>query len=287
AGQYLHSSTRRRRANSHLLEEILPGDLERECYEESYLNPCRTNPCLNGGICTLDRGNFMCLCPPQYHGKTCESGNRHLQLRNGGCLQYCRDLPGGAGVQCGCADGFKLDSDGQRCSEDVKFPCGRQQMEALFSSRSLFSPWELDNVTMEMDVMLDDNITDSQVPELNTTEATKELRTVNATFGNQTEPGQDISPRVVGGLLERRGGSPWQVLIHRHDGFGFCGGTLVSDRWVVSAAHCFTEMATTTRSVLIQEMTSLWSTSPSRWSGVPPRPLPAFPISTSPNTCCR
>ncbi|XP_051813894.1 coagulation factor IX [Acanthochromis polyacanthus] len=267
AGQYLHSSTRRRRANSHLLEEILPGDLERECYEESCsqeeaaeifqtqektlefwfrytnLNPCRTNPCLNGGICTLDRGDFMCLCPPQYHGKTCESEVSECRYRNGGCLQYCRDLPGGAGVQCGCADGFKLDSDGQRCSEDVKFPCGRQQMEALFSSRSLFSPWELDNVTMEMDVMLDDNITDSQVPELNTTEATKELRTVNATFGNQTEPGQDISPRVVGGLLERRGGSPWQVLIHRHDGFGFCGGTLVSDRWVVSAAHCFTEMA--------------------------------------------
>ncbi|XP_054868174.1 coagulation factor IX isoform X2 [Amphiprion ocellaris] len=267
AGRYLHSSTRTRRANSHLLEEILPGNLERECYEESCsqeeaaeifqtqektlefwfrytnLNPCRTNPCLNGGMCTLDRGDFMCLCPPQYHGKTCESEVSECRYRNGGCLQYCRDLPGGAGVQCGCADGFKLDSDGQRCSEDVKFPCGRQQMEALFGGRSLLSPWELDNVTMEMDAMLDDNITESQVPELNTTEVTEEPRTVNATSGNQTAPGEDISPRVVGGLLERRGGSPWQVLIHRHDGFGFCGGTLVSDRWVVSAAHCFTEMA--------------------------------------------
>ncbi len=34
AGQILRSSSRRRRANS-FLEEILPGDLERECFEES------------------------------------------------------------------------------------------------------------------------------------------------------------------------------------------------------------------------------------------------------------
>uniref|UniRef100_A0A3Q4H4E5 EGF-like domain-containing protein n=1 Tax=Neolamprologus brichardi TaxID=32507 RepID=A0A3Q4H4E5_NEOBR len=96
AGQILRS--RRRRANSHFLEEMLPGNLERECYEERCsleeateifqtqektvrnLNPCRTNPCLNGGKCTLDRGDFMCLCPPQYQGKICDSGNKHLKL---------------------------------------------------------------------------------------------------------------------------------------------------------------------------------------------------------------
>lgn len=34
AGQVLRSSARRRRANTLTLEELLPGDLERECYEE-------------------------------------------------------------------------------------------------------------------------------------------------------------------------------------------------------------------------------------------------------------
>lgn len=34
AGQVLWPSTRRRRANTFSLEELLPGDLERECYEE-------------------------------------------------------------------------------------------------------------------------------------------------------------------------------------------------------------------------------------------------------------
>ncbi|XP_044057499.1 coagulation factor IX [Siniperca chuatsi] len=277
AGQILRSPSRTRRANSFFLEEVLPGDLERECYEESCsqeeaseifqtkektlefwykytnLNPCRTNPCLNGGICTLDRGEFLCLCPPQYHGKTCDSMLLECRYRNGGCMQYCRDLPGGAGVQCGCAEGFKLEPDGHSCYKTVSFPCGHQQSEFLYQGRSLLSHSEEVNVTMETDAMLVDNSTDSWVPKLNLTEAEEGLMTVNATSGprggNETElrweegEGEEMTPRIVGGVLEKQGGSPWQVLVHRSDGYGFCGGILVSDRWVVSAAHCFEETA--------------------------------------------
>ncbi|KAF7644314.1 hypothetical protein LDENG_00224260 [Lucifuga dentata] len=93
------------------------------------------------------------------------------------------------------------------------------------------------------------NSTDSW---LNTTE--EEQLTVKITSvqtaRNMTElweeedgAGDAVTPRIVGGALERRGGSPWQVLIRRSDGFGFCGGTLVSDRWVISASHCFQETA--------------------------------------------
>ncbi|XP_028274799.1 coagulation factor VII isoform X2 [Parambassis ranga] len=275
AGQMLRSAARRRRANSFLLEEMLPGNLERECYEESCsqeeaseifqtqektlefwyrytnLNPCRTNPCQNGGICTLDRGEFMCLCPPQYHGKLCDSVLLQCHFRNGGCMQYCRDLTGGAGVQCGCADGFRLEADGQTCSLTA-FPCGRQLMESLYSGRSLWDPSKDMNDTVETDIMLDNTVTASLVPKLNTSVAAEALTANNTTSGqNQTgtsgETGvggdRGMLPRIVGGLLEKHGGSPWQVLIHRSDGFGFCGGTLVSDRWVVSAAHCFEESA--------------------------------------------
>ncbi|XP_023252026.1 coagulation factor VII-like [Seriola lalandi dorsalis] len=279
----LPSSSRRRRANSFSLEEMLPGNLERECYEESCsqeeaaeifqtkektlefwyrytnLNPCLINPCMNGGICTMDRGHFTCLCPPQYNGKICESVVLECHYRNGGCLQYCRDLTGGGGVQCGCAEGFKLDPDGQSCSSTVLFPCGRQQMHILYRGRSLWDVSEWDNITMETH----GNITENWDLKLNFTETEEERMTMNSTSrqerrndtwlmgdereggeaGGEEEENDRVTTRIVGGVLEKPGGSPWQVLIHRSDGYGFCGGTLVSDRWVVSAAHCFEESA--------------------------------------------
>ncbi|XP_077370321.1 coagulation factor IX isoform X2 [Festucalex cinctus] len=272
AGQILRSAatTRRRRSNSNLLEEVFPGDLERECYEErcskeeaaeifqsrektlefwfryTNLNPCRTNPCVNGGKCTLERGDFLCLCPPRYHGSTCHLEVSSCSYRNGGCRQYCTDLPGGAGVQCGCADGFKLESDGRSCSKTVTFPCGVQQAAALQRGRSLWSFSDDANFTSETDTILDDaNYTAEMDAILDDANATLEMGAIlHDDYFNWTyNASKQLNPRIVGGALERLGGSPWQVLIRRADGYGFCGGTLVSDRWVISAAHCFQQKA--------------------------------------------
>lgn len=64
-----------------------------------------------------------------------------------------------------------------------------------------------------MDAMLDSNMTDSWDPELNWMELSGELGAKNTTggmAGNETELDQ-MSTRIVGGILEKRGGSPWQV----------------------------------------------------------------------------
>lgn len=90
---------RRKRANLFLLEEILQGDLERECYEErcnfeearEYFeddgntlsfwtvyydgDQCQPNPCLRDGNCTDKVGGFHCSCPPPYYGVACQLGD--------------------------------------------------------------------------------------------------------------------------------------------------------------------------------------------------------------------
>ncbi|NXA18117.1 FA7 factor, partial [Ibidorhyncha struthersii] len=214
-----------KRAN-YFLEEIRPGNLERECNEEKCsfeeakeifhsqektvrnflgkidesLNPCSTNPCNNGGVCKIRHYNYFCICPPKFGGDNCEKGDACLCVsttekfecwyKNGGCWQYCRDSSSAFHVVCSCAEGYSLHADGKRCVQAGKVDWGGVSNTPHLAQINISSPLEHNDA------------------------------------------------RITGGTLCHRGHCPWQVLIRNSRDVGFCGGSLIGSRWVVTAAHC-------------------------------------------------
>ncbi|XP_054860915.1 transmembrane protease serine 9 isoform X3 [Amphiprion ocellaris] len=49
-----------------------------------------------------------------------------------------------------------------------------------------------------------------------------------------------LNTRIVGGQTAPEGFWPWQVSVNTILGSQFCGGSLINNQWVLSAAHCFT-----------------------------------------------
>uniref|UniRef100_H3B6B5 Protein C, inactivator of coagulation factors Va and VIIIa n=1 Tax=Latimeria chalumnae TaxID=7897 RepID=H3B6B5_LATCH len=230
-----------KRAN-YFLEEILPGDLERECYEEACsfeeaneiyqtrektmefwyfykgLHPCERNPCVNKGICKQQHYDYICLCPPLFTGKQCELEVVHCWYNNGGCQQYCTDNTESLNVTCSCAKGYKLGEDGKSCEKSDRYACGIRLAEDL-KTRSILDEEPLFNNSAE-------------APEVNQTGLAD-----NGTDADQASSLADS--RVVGGWLCHRGSCPWQVLLYNQHGQGFCGGSLINHQWIVTASHCF------------------------------------------------
>lgn len=266
SGQEAGSVLRRhKRYNTGLFEEVLQGNLERECMEEvcdleeareifenddktmefwaGYIdgNQCKSRPCLNQGSCTDHIGYYICSCVSGFTGRNCEIViTKRCDVNNGDCMHFC-DSMGTFGAKCLCATGYKLMEDGVSCEAAVEFPCGRTALTAVgaVAKRSLF---KYENGNLVNTTSLTNSTTTTApltTPPWTTTDIT-DYWTNDTEFPSE-EPVRPYK-RIVGGKVVAPGEIPWQVALIAHpSGHLFCGGSILSERWIITAAHCLVE----------------------------------------------
>ncbi|KAM4795951.1 vitamin K-dependent protein Z [Rhinophrynus dorsalis] len=131
---------RSKRANYFLIEELLKGNLERECLEElcSYEEAresfedtektkqfwntyyggrqCSSNPCMNKGVCKDTIRSYTCNCSSGYNGRNCEFAMNecHPNMKDG-CQHFCHPRYGYDSYSCSCAKGYELGEDEKSC----------------------------------------------------------------------------------------------------------------------------------------------------------------------------
>ncbi|XP_059183728.1 coagulation factor X [Centropristis striata] len=268
--------TRRRRDNS-LFEEFKQGNMERECMEErcsweeareifedkdktdefwaKYVDgdACEKRPCAHGGQCKDGIGSYTCYCLDGYQGYNCEIVIPELcDNNNGGCQHFCNVVRGGS--QCSCADGYFLGSDDKSCESNEAFRCGGVIAEDV---RTIFW-YERQNTTegnaTGIDAM-DQNTTGMNQMDLNAN-YTAQLLNSSVLFNNSSEsqidpkhlvleelvrPQRAVMTRIVDGEDCPPGECPWQALLLNEDDRGFCGGTILNEYIILTAAHCMNE----------------------------------------------
>ncbi|XP_062281899.1 coagulation factor IXa isoform X2 [Scomber scombrus] len=268
---------RHKRYNTGVFEELLEGNLERECIEEvcdleeareifeddqktmefwaGYIdgNQCKSSLCLNQGSCNDHIGHYTCTCLSGFTGNNCEIViAKRCDVNNGDCMHFCESM-GTFGAKCSCATGYRLMEDGVNCEPEAEFPCGRTALTTLSaaSSRSLL-PREnasLDNTTSLTNIS---TTTSSPSTPASTTEsfpATNEpvenrprTKLPSWVYDEAKFPAVTPHKRIVGGEVVIPGEIPWQVglIAHPSDRL-FCGGSILSEKWVITAAHCLVE----------------------------------------------
>ncbi|RJF72149.1 serine protease [Deinococcus cavernae] len=72
----------------------------------------------------------------------------------------------------------------------------------------------------------------------NTPAANADLANAPTPVRGEKTASAPLQPLIVGGTISARGARPYQVAMTDTSGFQYCGGTLLSSTWVLTAAHC-------------------------------------------------
>ncbi|XP_077098758.1 coagulation factor IXb isoform X2 [Siphateles boraxobius] len=252
----------------------MKANLERECFEErcnleevrevfedqeqtmkfwrNYIDgdQCQSNPCQNGGKCEDGMSTYTCWCPARFSGKNCElEMAKQCNVNNGGCMHFCT-VDKIYGAVCDCAEGYRLALDSRTCEPTGQYPCGRlgKIIAETLNSRSLISAEDgnqnqsINHVNTTEHNMTESSPTDA--PEVNSSFTLQPTLDNSSSWAfSATQPtiknATNNEHRIVGGNEATPGEIPWQVVFLANVNKNvFCGGSLLSEEWVITAAHC-------------------------------------------------
>ncbi|KAM6945720.1 protein Z, vitamin K-dependent plasma glycoprotein b [Aplochiton taeniatus] len=210
---------RPKRANSFFVEELLQGNLERECYEERcsyeeareyfentpktnafwtvYIDgdQCESKPCLNGGTCTDGVGGYVCDCLELYRGGNCERGKDEHRLRPQTTPQI-------------------ISPDSAQCPTEGPAACEHfctSSFGAYYCSCVSGYQLHSDGKTC--------------IPE------------VKHPCGMLSSP-KDDGVHPTNRMICPEGHCPWQVSVRSESGEAMCAGVILGMRSVLTSAHC-------------------------------------------------
>ncbi|XP_070534303.1 uncharacterized protein [Ptychodera flava] len=217
------------------------------------IDDCDPNPCENGGSCIDGVNDYTCECAGLWSGRHCKCKDI--------TIEECRNLPYKAyslaveGVRLRSEEEFRHFFSSTRpymscfpyidvfmcslfapeCTSDSAYrpPCkgfceaARQHCEPQFITNGI--PWPIDcsylPESFDPAICLGREyiITDS-----------------SAICGTRTVSGP--RDRIVGGRPAEDGEWPWQAAIYI-DGSVSCGGSIINEEWILTAAHCMEDVS--------------------------------------------
>ncbi|KAG8553464.1 hypothetical protein GDO81_003423 [Engystomops pustulosus] len=218
---------RQKRYNAGRLEEFVAGNLERECIEEK-CNYEEAREVFENDEKTPNEDLYQIIfsSPQMEFWKQYVDGD---QCISNPCLHggVCKDDV--SAYVCWCQQGYR----GKNCELElpitctinnaVQYPCGKVTAPEALPK----------DVTRSIIDLEDFNFTSIIKP--NTTENS----TSKEGAGDIVPATVDPNVRIVGGTDSLKGEFPWQVHIVNKNGEGFCGGSIVNEKWIVTAGHCF------------------------------------------------
>ncbi|KAK7925895.1 hypothetical protein WMY93_008205 [Mugilogobius chulae] len=243
---------------------------------------CDPPPCQNGGDCQDGVSSYICWCKPSFSGKNCEIVvAQQCSVDNGGCSHFCDMKEQQVVCTCAPGYKLAEDHTSCTPTEPFSCGLV-QTASGPTATRSILTPRTSNSTQRNSSLHYDEfdfNLTmfyeyydtgDSKNTDLPDSDPLPvvEGSTVDVDyqgdqvivlrdqgnltlwsgprFGNGTVE-ENTGNRVVGGDEATPGQIPWQVALMdwRKGGdraFPFCGASLLSDVWVLTAAHCLIQL---------------------------------------------